>query len=121
MLVDEVLEFRHRIDLGGSVGLKATLEGDEVEPGRAGGTQRAHVLLRQLDERLLQRAVQRVVGTVLGMDVLKSNNAPFVTGDDYAVIAGHTSAISFAEQIVEMETLRLQTTFGTGVPNTRRV
>lgn len=56
-----------------------------------------------------------VVGTVLGMDVLKSNNAPFVTGDDYAVIAGHPSAISFAEQIVEMETLRLQTTFGTGV------
>jgi hypothetical protein len=56
-----------------------------------------------------------VVGSVLGIDVMKSNNAPFVTGDDYAVIAGHNSAITFAEQIVEMETLRLQTTFGTGV------
>ncbi len=56
-----------------------------------------------------------IVGTVLGMDVMKSNNAPFVTGDDYAVIAGHGSAISFAEQIVNVETLRLQTTFGTGV------
>ena len=56
-----------------------------------------------------------IVGSVLGMDVMKSNNAPFVTGDDYAVIAGHNSAISFAEQIVEVETLRLQTTFGTGV------
>lgn len=56
-----------------------------------------------------------IVGTVLGMDVIKSNNAPLVTGDDYAIMAGHPSAISFAEQIVEMETLRLQTTFGTGV------
>ena len=56
-----------------------------------------------------------VVGSVLGMDVMKSNNAPLVTGDDYAVMAGYGGAITFAEQIVEMETLRLQTTFGTGV------
>ena len=56
-----------------------------------------------------------IVGRALGFDVLKSNNAPFVTGDDYAVIAGHPSAISYAEQINEIETIRLQTTFGTAV------
>lgn len=56
-----------------------------------------------------------IVGRALGFDVLKSNNAPFVTGDDYAVIAGHPSAISFAQQILNIETLRLQTTFGSGV------
>lgn len=56
-----------------------------------------------------------IVGQALGFDVLKSNNAPLVTGDDYAVMAGHRSAISYAEQITALETLRLQTTFGTGV------
>jgi hypothetical protein len=56
-----------------------------------------------------------IVGRALGFDVMKSNNAVLVTGDDYAVMAGHPMAISYAEQILEVETLRLQTTFGTGV------
>ena len=43
------------------------------------------------------------------------NNAILVTGDDYAVMAGHPSAITYAEQILDIEQLRLQTTFGTGV------
>ena len=56
-----------------------------------------------------------MVGRVLGFDTLLSNNVPVVTGDDYAVMAGVPSAITYAEQITELETLRLQTTFGTGV------
>jgi hypothetical protein len=56
-----------------------------------------------------------IVGRALGFDVMMSNNAPLVTGDDYAVMAGHPMAISYAEQINEVENLRLQTTFGTGV------
>ena len=56
-----------------------------------------------------------IVGQALGFDVLKSNNAPLVTGDDYAVMAGYPGAITYAEQISDIETLRLQTTFGTGV------
>ena len=56
-----------------------------------------------------------VVGAVLGMDVLKSNNAPFVTGDDYAVIAGHPMAISYAEQIVKVETYRPENAFSDAV------
>lgn len=56
-----------------------------------------------------------IVGRALGFDILKSNNVPVVTGDDYAVIAGTNKAISFAEQIVETESLRLQDKFGDGV------
>lgn len=55
------------------------------------------------------------VGRALGFDILVSNNAPNVTGDDYAVIAGTNKAISFAEQIVKTEAIRLETTFGDGV------
>lgn len=55
------------------------------------------------------------VGRALGFDIMMSNNAPLVTGDDYAVMAGVPGAISFADQITEVEQLRLQTTFGTGV------
>ena len=56
-----------------------------------------------------------IVGMALGFDVLKSNNAPFVTGDDYAVIAGHPSAISYAEQIVKVETYRPQDSFSDAI------
>lgn len=56
-----------------------------------------------------------IVGEAAGFAILKSNNAPLVTGDDYAVMAGYPGAISYAEQIIEVETLRLQTTFGNAV------
>lgn len=55
------------------------------------------------------------VGRALGFDILVSNNAPLVTGDDYAVIAGTNKAISFAEQVVKTESIRLETTFGDGI------
>ena len=56
-----------------------------------------------------------VVGQALGFDVMKSNNAPLVTGDDYAVIAGHRSAISYAEQIVKVETYRPEDSFSDAI------
>lgn len=56
-----------------------------------------------------------VVGMALGFDVLKSNNAPLVTGDDYAVIAGHPSAISYAEQIVKVEAYRPEDSFSDAI------
>lgn len=52
-----------------------------------------------------------IVGRAFGFDILVSNNAPLVTGDDYAVMAGHPSAISFAEQIVNVEAYRPQDSF----------
>lgn len=53
-----------------------------------------------------------IVGRALGFDVLSSNNAPLVTGDDYAVIAGYPKAISFAEQINKVEAYRPEDSFG---------
>lgn len=52
-----------------------------------------------------------LVGRAFGFDILVSNNAPLVTGDDYAVLAGHPMAISFAEQIVKVEAYRPQDSF----------
>ena len=56
-----------------------------------------------------------IVGRALGFDVMKSNNAPFVTGDDYAVIAGHPMAISYAEQIAKVENYRPESGFSSAV------
>lgn len=56
-----------------------------------------------------------IVGQALGFDVMKSNNAPFVTGDDYAVVAGHPGAISYAEQIVKVETYRPPDSFSDAI------
>lgn len=47
-----------------------------------------------------------MVGRALGFDILVSNNAPLVTGDDYAVMAGVPDAITFAEQINKVEGYR---------------
>lgn len=59
--------------------------------------------------------VNGVIGEAAGFMVMKSNNAPLVTGDDYAVMAGYSGAITMAEQITEIETLRLQSTFANAV------
>lgn len=56
-----------------------------------------------------------IVGRAFGFDILVSNNAPLVTGDDYAVIAGHPMAISFAEQIVKVEAYRPQDSFSDAI------
>ena len=55
------------------------------------------------------------VGQVLGMDVLKSNSVALITGDDYAVMAGVQDALTFANQINQTESLRLQTTFADAI------
>lgn len=41
------------------------------------------------------------IGQVAGFNVYTSNNVPNVAGAKYKVVAGHTSAISFAEQVVD--------------------
>ena len=55
------------------------------------------------------------VGRALGFDILMSNNAPLVTGDDYAVMAGHPSAITYAEQIVKTEAYRPDDSFSDAI------
>lgn len=51
------------------------------------------------------------VGRAAGFDIYTSNNAPLITGDDYAVIAGVPQAITFAEQITKTEALRSEVRF----------
>lgn len=51
------------------------------------------------------------VGRALGFDIYESNNAPLVTGDDYAVMAGTNRAITFASQVTRTEALRSEVRF----------
>ena len=51
------------------------------------------------------------IGRALGFDLYESNNAPLVTGDDYAVMAGTNRAITFASQITKTEALRSEVRF----------
>ena len=57
------------------------------------------------------------IGMVAGINLLVSNNVP-VTGtptDDYHITAGVENAIGYAEQIVNVEGLRLESSFADGV------
>lgn len=55
------------------------------------------------------------VGRAGGFDILRSNNCPNPTGDDYVVTAGNSSAISFAEQINKTEAYRPESSFSDAV------
>lgn len=56
-----------------------------------------------------------MVSRAAGFDILVSNNAPLVTGDDYAVMAGRNTAISFVEQINKTEAYRPESSFSDAV------
>jgi N4-gp56 family major capsid protein len=51
------------------------------------------------------------IGEAAGFTIFKSNNAPLVTGDDYAVMAGTNRAMTFASQITKTEALRSEVRF----------
>lgn len=51
------------------------------------------------------------VNRLLGFDLLESNNVPNPTGDDYAIMAGFSGAISYAEQINKVEAFRPESAF----------
>lgn len=55
------------------------------------------------------------IGRAAGFDLYKSNNVVNVTGDDYAVLAGVNSAISYAEQINKVEAYRPESSFSDAV------
>ena len=60
-------------------------------------------------------AVNGKVGRLMGFDIRVSNNITNANAAATKIIAGHTMAISFASQILNVETMRLETKFGTGV------
>ncbi|MFF3558963.1 P22 phage major capsid protein family protein [Streptomyces sp. NPDC002574] len=55
------------------------------------------------------------VGRAAGFNILLSNAVPIISANNYAVTAGVNGAISFVDQVTEMETLRLETTFASAV------
>lgn len=56
-----------------------------------------------------------MIGRAAGFDIYVSNNAVNYSGSNWIVQCGHPMAITYAEQIVQTEALRLQTTFADGV------
>ena len=55
-----------------------------------------------------------VVGRAAGFDVIEANTVPEATGV-FSVLAGHSIATTYAEQIASTEALRLENSFGDGV------
>jgi hypothetical protein len=56
-----------------------------------------------------------MIGRAAGFDIYVSNNSINYSGANWICQAGHPMAITYAEQIVQTEALRLQTTFADGV------
>lgn len=55
------------------------------------------------------------VGRVAGMDIYVSNNVPNTAAAKYRIIAGHSIAWSFAEQLISVEAYRMEKRFADAV------
>ncbi len=55
------------------------------------------------------------VGEAAGFNILKSNNVPNTTGEKYKIIAGHSIATAYVEQIVDVQTYKPEKRFGDAV------
>jgi hypothetical protein len=56
-----------------------------------------------------------MIGRAAGFDILKSNNTPNTAGTLYKIIAGHSIAYSYAEQIVKVEGYRPEKRFSDAI------
>ncbi|MFJ2110617.1 P22 coat protein - protein 5 domain protein [Streptomyces sp. NPDC087850] len=56
-----------------------------------------------------------IVGRAAGFDILESNNTPNPTGDVQVIQAGYPGAITYAEQILQTEALRLHDTIADAI------
>ncbi|MEO8649150.1 MAG: P22 coat protein - protein 5 domain protein [Acidobacteriota bacterium] len=55
------------------------------------------------------------VGEAAGFRILKSNNVPNSTGEKYKIIAGHSIATAYVEQIADVQTYKPEKRFGDAV------
>lgn len=55
------------------------------------------------------------VGEAAGFSILKSNNVPNTTGSKYKIVAGHSIATAYVEQIVDLQTYQPEKRFGDAV------
>lgn len=75
------------------------------------------------DERFVKAGTRRSdiairngeVGEAAGFSILKSNNVPNTTGEKYKILAGHSIATSYVEQIVDVQTYKPEKRFGDAV------
>jgi P22 coat protein - gene protein 5 len=75
------------------------------------------------DERFVQAGTLRsdralangAVGEAAGFSILKSNNVPNTTATKYKILAGHSLATSYVEQIVDLQTYQPEKRFGDAV------
>lgn len=56
-----------------------------------------------------------MVGEAAGFSILKSNNVPNTAGAKYYIMAGHSMATSYAEQILDLVTYKPEKRFGDAV------
>ena len=62
-----------------------------------------------------RRLMNGEVGDAAGFTILKSNNVPNATGAKYKILAGHSMATSYVEQIVDVKTYQPEKRFGDAV------
>ena len=55
------------------------------------------------------------VGEAAGFSILKSNNVPNTAGTKYKILAGHSIATSYVEQVVDLQTFKPEKRFGDAV------
>jgi hypothetical protein len=55
------------------------------------------------------------VGEAAGFTILKSNNVPDTEGEEYKIIAGHSHATAYVEQILDVQTYKPEKRFGDAV------
>ena len=55
------------------------------------------------------------VGEAAGFRILRSNNVPHTTGTKYKIMAGHSSATSYVEQVLEVSAYKPEKRFGDAV------
>lgn len=75
------------------------------------------------DERFVQAGTARSdarlangeVGEAAGFRILKSNNVPNTTGEKYKILAGHSVATAYVEQILDVQTFQPEKRFGDAV------
>jgi hypothetical protein len=75
------------------------------------------------DERFVKAGTSRSdnalsngeVGEAAGFTILKSNNVPNVAGEQYKILAGHSIATSYVEQILDLQAYKPEKRFGDAV------
>ncbi len=62
-----------------------------------------------------RRLANGMVGEAAGFAILKSNNVPNITGTKYKILAGHSIATAYVEQILDVQTYKPEKRFGDAV------